>query len=250
MESAKVDECLRRHGGCADNYRIFRNEHFIVIQPISDIQADFNGGPYFHPSEECQLPEDSITDESGSRLPLIPRFEISINRTTPGLRRVLSDMIGQTLDLARNYLAEQDIEAQYQTGESYYHGIGVARDHTEAAKWYRMAAEQGHAGAQFQLGCCHAHAEGVSQDYAEAVRWYRKAAEQGHVNAQCALGYAFHSGKGVAQSDEHAVAWYRRAAEQGNQFAQSNLGWYYEDAGDSENACERAVYYLLTDYCG
>ena len=47
-------------------------------------------------------------------------------------------------------------------------------------KWYRKAAEQGHANAQCNLGYCYKYGEGVETNKAEAVKWYRKAAEQGH----------------------------------------------------------------------
>jgi hypothetical protein len=35
----------------------------------------------------------------------------------------------------------------------------------------------------------------------EAVRWYRKAADQGHAQAQFALGIMLEQGCGVSQSD-------------------------------------------------
>jgi len=47
---------------------------------------------------------------------------------------------------------------------------GVPRDDAEAVKWYRMAAEQGHAGAQNILGCMYYKGEGVPQDNAEAAK--------------------------------------------------------------------------------
>ena len=43
----------------------------------------------------------------------------------------------------------------------------------------RQAAEQGDAEAQYSLGYRYATGVGVSQDYAEAARWLRLAAEQG-----------------------------------------------------------------------
>ena len=59
-----------------------------------------------------------------------------------------------------------------------------SEDDAEAVRWYRLAAEQGHASAQFNLGLMYARGLGVSEDDAEAVRWYRLAAEQGHASAQ------------------------------------------------------------------
>lgn len=40
-----------------------------------------------------------------------------------------------------------DAEEQFNQGLCYYKGEGVAQDHEEAVKWFRKAAEQGHANA-------------------------------------------------------------------------------------------------------
>ena len=66
----------------------------------------------------------------------------------------------------------------------YANGEGVPQDDAEAVRWYRLAAEQGNAGAQLNLGAMYSNGEGVPQDDAEAVRWYRLAAEQGNAGAQ------------------------------------------------------------------
>lgn len=49
----------------------------------------------------------------------------------------------------------------------------------EAVKWYRLAAEQGHAWAQYVLGNAYYDGKGVKRDYVEAVKWWQMAAEQG-----------------------------------------------------------------------
>ena len=42
--------------------------------------------------------------------------------------------------------AEQgDVDAQFNLGGRYFRGVGVPEDDTEAARWLRLAAEQGHA---------------------------------------------------------------------------------------------------------
>ena len=58
-------------------------------------------------------------------------------------------------------------------------GYGVLQDDAEAVRWYRLAADQGHAKAQYNLGVMYDNGDGVPQDYAEAVSWYRLAADQG-----------------------------------------------------------------------
>ena len=106
-----------------------------------------------------------------------------------------------------------DPESQYKLG-CYYSSsecYGDARNEEEAFKWYKRAAEQGHARAQYQLGYCYYYSMGVpmdelhrlksgnwwqklfavekfkSQNRAEGIRWYKKAAEQGHEIAKIAL---------------------------------------------------------------
>ena len=106
-------------------------------------------------------------------------------------------------------------KAQNNLGNCYYHGNGVEENEKEAVKWYRKAAEQGDASAQYDLGNCYYYGRGVGQNYEEAVKWYRKAAEQGYDNAQHNLGNLYYNGEGVKQNYEEAVKWFRKAAELG-----------------------------------
>ena len=48
----------------------------------------------------------------------------------------------------------------------------------------RALAEQGDAIAQYNLGSMYATGDGVPEDRAEAARWFRLAAEQGLADAQ------------------------------------------------------------------
>jgi TPR repeat protein len=100
---------------------------------------------------------------------------------------------------------------------------------TQAAFWYRKAAEQGDVDAQYNLGSLYYDGRGVPHDYAQAVLWFRKAAERGDSDAQDELGDLYLSGEGVAQNYTQAAMWYRKAAEQGNALAQASLGDLYRD---------------------
>ena len=66
----------------------------------------------------------------------------------------------------------------------YLHGQGVPENAAEAARWYRLAAEQGYADAQEVLGILYLNGNGVPFDCAEAVKWLRKAAGQGSESAK------------------------------------------------------------------
>ena len=61
----------------------------------------------------------------------------------------------------------------------YAQGGGVPKDDAESVKWYRLAADQGHAQARNNFGWMYENGKGVPRDYGEAVKWYREAAAQG-----------------------------------------------------------------------
>ena len=61
--------------------------------------------------------------------------------------------------------------AQYCLGRMYLNGRGVGLDTAEAAKWIRMAAEQGEPWAQYDLGNMYLSGLGVPPDYVQAYFW-------------------------------------------------------------------------------
>ena len=54
----------------------------------------------------------------------------------------------------------------------------------EAVRWYRLAAEQGHAGAQFFLGGMYANGRGVLEDSVLAHMWFSIAGANGYKSAR------------------------------------------------------------------
>jgi TPR repeat protein len=110
-------------------------------------------------------------------------------------------------------LAEKgDPQGQYNLGDCYYSGEGVARNQVEAVKWYRKAADQGLTPAQFRLFVCYFNGYGVPKDQVEGAKWCRMAADQGNLDAQFALGYLYYYGTGVPKDDIEAYAYYNLAA--------------------------------------
>ena len=81
------------------------------------------------------------------------------------------------------------------------------QEQAESAQLYRLAAEQGVAGAQCRLGVMYADGQGVPRDDAEAVRWFRLAADQGDAEAQGGLGFAYGTGRGVEQDFATSYMW-------------------------------------------
>ena len=83
--------------------------------------------------------------------------------------------------------------------------------YTQAAFWYRKAAEQGDADAQDALGDLYDKGQGVPQDYAQAALWYRKAAEQGLAEAQLGLGTLYGGGRSGPQDFVESYFWFNLA---------------------------------------
>jgi TPR repeat protein len=135
-----------------------------------------------------------------------------------------------------------------------------AGDETEAHKWLKKSAEQGHCRAlsvlgafadpddhlplvlkaaepgcdqaQYDLGLWYLHdlnADYVQKDYVQAAFWLTKAAEQGNMDAQLKLGKLYLEGQGVPQDDDVAVAWIRKSTEQDHEWAWYQLGCTQHD---------------------
>jgi TPR repeat protein len=113
-------------------------------------------------------------------------------------------------------LAEQDdLEAQYLLARMHEKGEGVTKDMVEAAKWYRRAAERGHAAAEYRMAVGYTFGLGdLPKDEAEALRWLRRSACHGHKKAMKMLGGAYERGKlGLAPDPELARYWRDRAKQ-------------------------------------
>jgi TPR repeat protein len=109
-------------------------------------------------------------------------------------------------------LAEKDdLAAQYHVGLMYDTGQAGRKDHAEAAKWYRKAADQGFARAQFYLASIYYEDKNL-QDYGEAMKWFRRAADQGTAMAQYTLGIMYAKGQGTAQDFAEAYKWFSLSA--------------------------------------
>jgi len=121
--------------------------------------------------------------------------------------------------------AEQNLaQAQFILGYCYSSGQGVTNSDVEAAKWYQKAADQNYVPAQYNLAICCEAGRGVPTNETEAVKWYSKAAGQNYIQAECSLGNCCEAGLGLPQDEAEAIKWYRRAAEQNYAQAQFNLG--------------------------
>lgn len=77
------------------------------------------------------------------------------------------------------------------------------------------AAEQGNLAAQYHLGLMHARGEGVAKNFTEAARWFGRAADGGHSHSQFILGHMYAKGDGVPVDRAQAHMWFTAAAANG-----------------------------------
>ncbi|MEI6072321.1 MAG: protein kinase [Verrucomicrobiae bacterium] len=135
-------------------------------------------------------------------------------------------------------------EAQAKLGELYADGNGVEKSDAEAAKWFRLSADQGNALGEGNLGALYANGQGVEKNDGEAVRLLRLAADKGNAEALMNLGVLSLSGREGNGND--AVKWFRMAAELGNARAQFKLGrMFSEGSGTEKNYAEAAKYFRM-----
>jgi hypothetical protein len=116
------------------------------------------------------------------------------------------------LSLLRPLAEKGNTIAQHNLGVSYFQGEGVAKDLKEAEKWFRLAAEKGHAPAQSSLGLMKL----MSKDYKEALKWVQLSADQGYAPSQVNLGIMYYEGQGVARNHVRAHMWMSLAALAGD----------------------------------
>ena len=113
---------------------------------------------------------------------------------------------------------DENSNAQYHLGLFYRNGWGVPQDDSEAARWLRLAAYQGHVEAQYILGYMYEHGQGLSKDLIEAKNWYRMAASQGDTDAQHNLGIINFEEQSAAKSRRDDQGVYAMSANPGDWF--------------------------------
>jgi TPR repeat protein len=151
---------------------------------------------------------------------------------TQSSRALLERVIAAASKAALDEAAKSDPRAQALVGSGYCFGLnGYSQDNAEAAKFYRLGAVKNPI-AQTNLGVMlmdgRASPDGKPAPDA-AARYYRMAAGQGHPVAALNLAVLFKDGSGVAQDYKQAAIWFKRAASRGIAQAQYELGELYRN---------------------
>ncbi len=139
-------------------------------------------------------------------------------------------------DSVRAAAVAGDSEAQFIIGETLLEGrnvdrtVPVAERVSKAARWFRRAAEKGHAPSQYRLATLYELGQGAPKDHSEAMRWYEQAAERGHVKAMHNLAVLSITAHAPGRPADYTAAanWFVKAAGHGLADSQYNLGILYE----------------------
>lgn len=109
----------------------------------------------------------------------------------------------------------KDPEAAFRLGDVYEAGAIVDENLEEAAKWYLIAAEGGHAKAQFAMAAFYQAGAGVAQSDEKAAFWFRQCAQRGNPNCQFGLGQLLDRADSPVSDPIEAYKWYYLAAKNG-----------------------------------
>lgn len=115
------------------------------------------------------------------------------------------------LSLLRPLAAQGNADAQVLLGLIYDSGLGIPQDYSEAAKWYRKAADLKSVHAYYMLAVMYGLGHGVPQDYTASVAWLRQGAERADPRSQALLGLMYEFGRGVPLDYVQAYKWYSLA---------------------------------------
>ncbi|MDQ0134009.1 localization factor PodJL [Neorhizobium galegae] len=119
--------------------------------------------------------------------------------------------------------AAGDPNALFEIGARFTDGKGVKTDLSEAANWYKLAADRGLAPAQYRLANLFEKGTGVSRDLTKAMTYYKQAADAGNASAMHNLAVLYASGAAGQPDYAAAVSWFGKAADFGVADSQFNL---------------------------
>lgn len=133
--------------------------------------------------------------------------------------------VAKSLELYEQAASQGMPEAHRALGNIYLHGRAgkTEPDSDKAIAHLKAAAGSGFALAQFDLGACFMLGRGVARDVSQAAQLFFLAAEAGVPEAQLCLAQLFERGSGVQADRTKAVQYYQFAAQNGLSEAKAAL---------------------------
>jgi len=139
---------------------------------------------------------------------------------------------GEAVKWFRSAAENGHAEGARRIAMAYWAGEGVLRNEPEAIRWFRTAAALGDTQAATMWGRILLAGNHTTKDPLEAAAWFAKAAANGDLDAAFQLALLYVEGLGVERNDGKAVEALRRCAEAGNPDAQFRLAWMISQGRD------------------
>ena len=175
-----------------------------------------------------------------------PVAEVAPHRVQYLFGRLLTDGTGVAADPAAAAAVLAEAAAHGHPEGEFRYGLALlaANQAAGAVAPLAAAAGKGEAEAAFVLGDLYdSGAAGVAADPASAARWYREAADAGHARAMNNLGLLYADGF-LADPGGEAARWIGAAARAGLADGLVNLGALYERGAGGLEVDDAAAYVL------
>ncbi|WP_424244550.1 TPR repeat protein [Elusimicrobium posterum] len=117
-------------------------------------------------------------------------------------------------------------------GNMYGRGLGVDKDLTKSAEFYKKAADKKNTTGMFNLATAYVNGDGVKQNSKTAIKLYKKAAKGGNYEGYYMIGKIYDEGKGVKQDLKKALEYYTMAAEKENYNGAAALTRHYSQSNE------------------
>ncbi len=117
------------------------------------------------------------------------------------------------------------VPASHIVGQIYENGYAGEKSLPKAVTYFKKAGIVGYAPSEYELGVIYYNGgDGVTEDRKLAADWLYHAAKRGNANALYAIGRMYDLGEGLPADPQKAVVYYKEAALKGQADAQNALG--------------------------
>ncbi len=118
-------------------------------------------------------------------------------------------------------------------------------EYPRAFKYFKKAAELGHAEGMCGVAEYYEQGKGTEKDLSEAIKWYKSAIEAGSIYAPKALGDLHRAGTGVDMNMEEAVGYYKMGMSRGDTYAMGDYAYCLYYGKGIEKNCKKAYNLLV-----
>ncbi|WP_343059467.1 sel1 repeat family protein [Mycoplana azooxidifex] len=188
-----------------------------------------NGDAAAQPAPSAGL---GVLDRMGAPLPDLPAEKAFTGKVDEAYGAYQRGFYLTAMDSALPRAQNGDPAAQTLVAELFEQGLAVKRDRSQAAFWYKQAAEGGDPAGMFKYALLLMDGRQVERDRKKADEFMKKAADAGNPSAQFNYGQMLVADGAGDTGLRAALPYYEKSAEQGIADAQYALSQLYTNLAD------------------